>query len=219
MFSIIFGIILNLSFAFNSFQFENSNDHKNNISNNSALSCLNNTPRLAFNTNNESTAPNSLPNITLFSVSSLKKSPYGFYQTDTVTLEWKDHLHSTRFILFSRIQMNSYVSFAFSHDTQMGDDEVIVCKAMRNSTGLISFQLEHYYNPFKSAQSKPELILASNPLVGLSNVSFSYSDGYIECTFIRAKSVNNTTNYFYLNKFYYLLTAYGPVDESNGKYT
>lgn len=52
---------------------------------------------------------------------------------------------------------------------------------------------------------------ASDPQLGFTNVKTSYSNGVLECSFTRAKSMSNVGNYFNLNIDYHLLVANGIV--------
>jgi len=161
---------------------------------------------------------NSLNTSSLFGlISSMTSFHSGYYHAGLLILEWIDLADSTYFKISSRIQNKSYISFALSYDSKMGNDQVIACSAIKNSSGnLNTFKIEHYYNPSES-KSQPRLLIASNPSVGLSDMNFYYSNGYIECSFRRAKFVKNITNYFELKEFYYVLTASGSV-QTNGKY-
>ena len=66
----------------------------------------------------------------------------------------------------------------------------------------------HYYN---SGKFTPSLLLSTNPTVGFSNIVTSYENGVATCSFTRTLTMPSVTNYFDLNKSYYILAAYGPV--------
>jgi hypothetical protein len=124
-------------------------------------------------------------------------------------LKWKIGVNSVDFIYTSPISdsNNVYVAFAFSTDTQMGNDCVCVCKIQNNIPSV-----EHNYNIGKSSS----LLDSRNPSVGISNQSVKIENGKITCSFTREKSLPNINNYFSLtNANYYILHANGRTN-SNG---
>ena len=86
---------------------------------------------------------------------------------------------------------------------------MIVCKQLVNGT----LNVQRLYSSLKK---RPILLSNSNPTLGLSSINASYSNGNIECLFVREKS-KNLTNYFDLSQSYYIMTAVGNVD-INGNY-
>jgi hypothetical protein len=124
-------------------------------------------------------------------------------------LKWKIGVNSVDFIYTSPISdsNNVYVAFAFSTDTQMGNDCVCVCKIHNNIPSV-----EHNYNTGKSSS----LLDSRNPSVGISNQSVKIENGMITCSFTREKNLPNINNYFALtNDNYYILHANGRTN-SNG---
>ena len=86
-----------------------------------------------------------------------------------------------------------------------GDDDVAVCKIF-NGVGSV----EHYYNEGKTTL----LISNDNPTIGFSNISVSYHNDILKCSFVREKSMKDVNNYFdILATKYYILVANGELDE------
>ena len=83
-----------------------------------------------------------------------------------------------------------------------------MCVCQVNNDNTVS--LLHYYNNGKS----PSLLLSTNPTVGFTNIKTSYTNGVATCSFTREVKLSNITNYFDLNKSFYILTAYGPIRSS-----
>jgi hypothetical protein len=55
------------------------------------------------------------------------------------------------------------------------------------------------------------LLLSTDERIGFSNIVTSYENGVATCSFTRTLTMPSVTNYFDLNKSYYILAAYGPV--------
>ncbi|XP_034411190.1 putative ferric-chelate reductase 1 [Cyclopterus lumpus] len=93
---------------------------------------------------------------------------------------------------------DGYVSFGFSDDQMMGNDDIYICGI--GSDGVV--QLQH---SFSTGQTTPQAV----PLGNISDVRASVLDGVISCSFtsINIISTQRTTGF---NKTYYLLFAYGP---------
>ncbi len=68
-------------------------------------------------------------------------------------------------------------------------------------------KVEHYFNV---VEAPPVVLDPFNPTVGLTNSSISANNGFLICSFTRAKSAK-VFNYFDLSKQYYLLGAGGPI--------
>ena len=60
--------------------------------------------------------------------------------------------------------------------------------------------VEHYFN---SEKARPSLLVNDNPKIGISNTVVSANEGYLICSFSRAKTYSNIDNYFDLNDDYY----------------
>ena len=55
------------------------------------------------------------------------------------------------------------------------------------------------------------MLLSTDERIGFSNIVTSYENGVATCSFTRILTMPSVTNYFDLNKSYYILAAYGPV--------
>ncbi len=84
-----------------------------------------------------------------------------------------------------------------------GSDDVILCLHVNNV-----FKVEHSYNQFE-----PELLVATNPSIGLQNSVVSIVDNKFTCSIVRQNFVPNVANYFNLARgsSYYILVAQGPI--------
>ncbi|KAM9839424.1 putative ferric-chelate reductase 1 [Aulostomus maculatus] len=91
-----------------------------------------------------------------------------------------------------------YVSFGFSDDQIMGDDDIYICGA--SSSGLV--WLQH-------AVSTGRTVPRALPLGNVSDVQASVRDGVISCAFtsFNPVSTQRTTGF---NSTYYLMFAHGP---------
>jgi hypothetical protein len=78
-----------------------------------------------------------------------------------------------------------------------------MCK-IANSIGSV----EHYYT---SGKSRPSLLDASNPSIGLSNVQVRVDNEMMTCSFSRAIETGSVANYFNTNNPFYLLLAKGYI--------
>ncbi|XP_029314096.1 putative ferric-chelate reductase 1 [Cottoperca gobio] len=98
---------------------------------------------------------------------------------------------------------DGYISFGFSDDQMMGNDDIYVCGIGRN--GLVWLQ-----HAFSTGRTAPQAI----PLGNVSDVRASVQDGVISCSFTSRQNVSplRTTG---LNKTYHLMFAHGP--SSNGR--
>ncbi|XP_068566415.1 putative ferric-chelate reductase 1 [Cebidichthys violaceus] len=93
---------------------------------------------------------------------------------------------------------DGYVSFGFSDDQVMGNDDIYIC-------GIGSDDVVRLQHAFSTGQTAPQAI----PLGNVSDVRASVLDGIISCSFtsIDVVSTQRTTGF---NKTYYLLFAHGP---------
>jgi hypothetical protein len=73
--------------------------------------------------------------------------------------------------------------------------------------------IEHSFDP--AGYSPTTLLLASNPTVGLSEMTAQNVNGLITCRMKRKNSMPNVENYFNLPGQYYILFAEGKI--SGGK--
>ncbi|XP_070709189.1 putative ferric-chelate reductase 1 [Pempheris klunzingeri] len=93
---------------------------------------------------------------------------------------------------------DGYVSFGFSDDQMMGNDDIYICGT--DGGGLV--QLQH---AFSTGRTAPQAL----PLGNVSDVRASVQDGVISCSFtsMNTLSTQRTTG---LDKSYHLLFAHGP---------
>ncbi|XP_054621477.1 putative ferric-chelate reductase 1 isoform X2 [Dunckerocampus dactyliophorus] len=98
---------------------------------------------------------------------------------------------------------DGYISFGFSDDQTMGNDDIYVC-------GKASDDRLRVQHVFSTGRERP-LIL---PLGNISDLRVSMQDGVISCSFISFNLVSTQRNTA-LNASYYLLFAYG--SSSNGQ--
>ncbi|XP_044033181.1 putative ferric-chelate reductase 1 [Siniperca chuatsi] len=98
---------------------------------------------------------------------------------------------------------DGYISFGFSDDQMMGQDDIYICGI--GSNGLM--QLQH---AFSTGQTAPLAL----PLGNVSDVRASRQDRVISCSFtsMNTFSTQRTTDF---NKTYFLMFAHGP--SSNGQ--
>lgn len=80
-----------------------------------------------------------------------------------------------------------------------------MCIYKKDGSNLV----QHYFNPFLGVS---EVLKEDEPTVGLKNSKISFAQGFLTCSFSRAKIVAGINNYFDLNKNFYLLLAKGPLD-------
>ncbi len=81
----------------------------------------------------------------------------------------------------------------------------MVCK----STGSV----ENYYNP--NGRNPSRLVDASNPSIGISNISITQNGAILICRFQRKKKYpRSSPQYFDLNDEYYVLGAFGDIDDN-----
>lgn len=92
-----------------------------------------------------------------------------------------------------------------------------MCKYIQGSPSVstVPSVVEHYYLSDKNLAAV-SLLNAGQPSIGLSTAVISQANNYLKCTFTRKKA-QNLANYYDLSKPYYLLAAYGFLDDSNGK--
>jgi hypothetical protein len=83
---------------------------------------------------------------------------------------------------------------------------------MCTSAGFV----EQRYNSIKAA---PSLLDNNDPSIGITNVKIENSNGWLKCSFTRMKSIPTTTNYFDLNKNFYILSAIGPYNSAKAGFT
>ncbi|KAK0130708.1 putative ferric-chelate reductase 1 [Merluccius polli] len=93
-----------------------------------------------------------------------------------------------------------YVSFGFSDDRQMGNDDIYICALETN--GFV--QVQH---AFSTGKRKPNTL----PLGNVSNVMGSLQDGVISCSFTSMNPISTQQRFTDFNTPYYLLYAYGPT--------
>ncbi|XP_059183387.1 putative ferric-chelate reductase 1 [Centropristis striata] len=93
---------------------------------------------------------------------------------------------------------DGYISFGFSDDQMMGNDDIYICCMGSNHV----VQLQH---AFSTGRAAPQLL----PLGNISDVRASVEEGVISCSFTSMNSISlqKTTGF---NKTYYLMFAHGP---------
>ncbi|KAM3849469.1 putative ferric-chelate reductase 1, partial [Diretmus argenteus] len=92
-----------------------------------------------------------------------------------------------------------YISFGFSDDQMMGNDDIYICGL--DSNGLVRLQ-----HAFSLGRWEPQTL----PLGNVSDVRASVQDGVISCSFTSMNpiSTQRTTGF---NKSYHLMFAHGPT--------
>ncbi|XP_023155754.2 putative ferric-chelate reductase 1 [Amphiprion ocellaris] len=98
---------------------------------------------------------------------------------------------------------NGYISFGFSDDQMMGDDDIYICGI--SSDGLVSVQ-----HAFSTGRTAPQAL----PLGNVSDVQASVQDNVIRCSFTSMNTIS-TQRTSGFNKTYHLMFAYGP--SNNGR--
>ncbi|KAG7219564.1 hypothetical protein INR49_018991 [Caranx melampygus] len=93
---------------------------------------------------------------------------------------------------------DGYISFGFSDDQIMGNDDIYVCGM--GSDGLVRLQ-----RFFSTGRTSPQ----ASPLGNISEVMVSAEGGVISCSFTSMNSIS-TQRTSGLNDSYYLLFAHGP---------
>jgi len=130
--------------------------------------------------------------------------------------KWSN-LNSTthRFIIAYKLDSlvprdSAWIAIGFSNDQAMGDDDVIICK--KSST--MGDSVEHFFN---SGRFTPSLLDFSEPSIGITNARVLLNEGFLICSFNREKTSARSSNYFDLNKSYFVLAAQGSLGSSGGK--
>uniref|UniRef100_A0A3Q1F4N9 Putative ferric-chelate reductase 1 n=1 Tax=Acanthochromis polyacanthus TaxID=80966 RepID=A0A3Q1F4N9_9TELE len=98
---------------------------------------------------------------------------------------------------------NGYISFGFSDDQMMGDDDIYICGI--SSDGLVSVQ-----HAFSTGRTAPQAL----PLGNVTDVQASVQDNVIRCSFTSMNTIS-TQRTSGFNKTYHLMFAYGP--SNNGR--
>ncbi|XP_071341641.1 putative ferric-chelate reductase 1 [Trachinotus anak] len=98
---------------------------------------------------------------------------------------------------------DGYISFGFSDDQMMGNDDIYICGT--GSNGLVRLQ-----RAYSTGRTTPQAV----PLGNVSEIRLSAQDGVISCSFVSMNTISTqrTTGF---NKTYYLMFAHGP--SSNGQ--
>uniref|UniRef100_UPI0037E70F87 putative ferric-chelate reductase 1 n=1 Tax=Semicossyphus pulcher TaxID=241346 RepID=UPI0037E70F87 len=101
---------------------------------------------------------------------------------------------------------DGYISFGFSDDQMMGNDDIYICGIGNN--GLV--QLQHAYSTGRKA---PQIL----PLGNVSDIKTSVEGRVISCSFISRNTISTlkTTGF---NKTYHLLFAHGPSNNGQIKF-
>ncbi|XP_055086294.1 putative ferric-chelate reductase 1 isoform X2 [Periophthalmus magnuspinnatus] len=97
---------------------------------------------------------------------------------------------------------DGYISFGFSDDQEMGNDDIYIC--VMDDSGLV--QLQHAYS---TGSTTPQSV----PLGNISDIQTSVENKVIRCSFISTNSIS--TQRSSSSQAYYLLYAHGP--SSNGQ--
>ncbi|XP_034028594.1 putative ferric-chelate reductase 1 isoform X2 [Thalassophryne amazonica] len=94
---------------------------------------------------------------------------------------------------------DGYISFGFSDDQIMGNDDIYICGFGRN--GLV-----HVQHAYSTGRKSPEIL----PLGNISDVKTSVHDKVISCSFSSTNPIS-TQRTSGFNKTYYLMFAHGPT--------
>ena len=126
--------------------------------------------------------------------------------------KWQSSETFNKFILISLVNSSPYDSWtalAFSKDTFMGDDSVVMC---RLSTSTKEGKIETYYNQNSKVS---DVLQTANPSMGLFDLKIEVRDNkYMMCYFSRQKTFFNVNGFFNLtapNK-YNILVATGQTN-------
>ncbi|KAG5268650.1 hypothetical protein AALO_G00214890 [Alosa alosa] len=110
---------------------------------------------------------------------------------------------SVKFEIYGR--STGYISFGFSDDQLMGNDDIYICGMDSNST----IQVQHAYSTGRRA---PQIL----PLGNVSDIKTSFVDGVISCSFV-SKNVISTQRSA-VGSIYYILFAYGGTNNGALQY-
>ncbi|XP_028344893.1 ferric-chelate reductase 1 isoform X2 [Physeter macrocephalus] len=94
-----------------------------------------------------------------------------------------------------------YLSFAFSHDRWMGDDDAYVC--------ILEDQTVHIQPSHLTGRSHP-VMDSRDPL---EDMAWRLADGVLQCSFRRNITLPGVKNRFDLNASYYIFLADGAADD------
>ncbi|KAK1164038.1 putative ferric-chelate reductase 1 [Acipenser oxyrinchus oxyrinchus] len=94
---------------------------------------------------------------------------------------------------------NGYISIGFSDDREMGNDDIYIC----GQDGNGNIQVQH---AFSTGRSTPTI----KPLENVNNISTSFNDGIIKCSFITRNSIS--TQQRAVDTSYYIFIANGPTN-------
>lgn len=93
---------------------------------------------------------------------------------------------------------DGYVSFAFSHDQWMGDDDAYLCIREDQTVDIQSSYLTGRSYPVMDSRGT------------LEDMAWRLADGVIQCSFRRNITLPEAKNRFVLNESYYIFFAEGP---------
>ncbi|XP_036446742.1 putative ferric-chelate reductase 1 isoform X2 [Colossoma macropomum] len=94
-------------------------------------------------------------------------------------------------------QANGYISFGFSDDQLMGNDDIYICGTDGNGTVQVQ-------RAFSTGRGRPTILSLGN----VSDITASMMDGVISCSFISQNPIS-TVRASEQNSTYFLLFAYG----------
>ncbi|XP_036907244.1 ferric-chelate reductase 1 [Sturnira hondurensis] len=94
-----------------------------------------------------------------------------------------------------------YLSFAFSHDTWMGDDDAYLCVRDGQAVRIQPSRLEGRSHPVMDS------------LDALEEMAWRLEDGVMQCSFRRNITLPGAKNRFALNASYYIFLASGAAEE------
>ncbi|MBN3321596.1 FRRS1 reductase, partial [Atractosteus spatula] len=101
---------------------------------------------------------------------------------------------------------DGYVSFGFSDDVEMGNDDIYAC--VLDGNGVV--QVQHAYS---TGTTKPNTL----PLGNVTEIKSSYSNGIICCSFNSSNTIS-TQRSAGNSLLYYILFAYGPSSQGEIQY-
>ncbi|CAL1530743.1 unnamed protein product [Lymnaea stagnalis] len=131
-----------------------------------------------------------------------KKGCYSNCKNDEcdLLLSWAPKADNFEITLKSKTSStgNKYIALGFSSAAKMSDASVVACTVYQ---GIV--------DAFISKNSGYSNTLLPNPKEGISNVSGTYVDGFLQCTFTRVTSSPSNSEIYDLTKPWNLITARG----------
>ena len=124
-----------------------------------------------------------------------------------IAISWTNKGDQTDFVmqmpLLNGLSSNNvWAGFGFNTIPRMGLANVVVCQSTSTGTSIA-----HYYN---SMSYQSNLLVSSNPTIGISNGNVTTANNILRCSFTRDNS-NSAANYFKITSqtTIYMIAAYG----------